>query len=217
MSPSVPASSGRSPAPPPDDWVALFDGTRAAGLHGFGETGFPAGSWVVADGQLRTVPGRAVDLVTDEVFGDFELEFTWRVTAGGNGGVIYRVDEGVQAAWMSGPEYQLLDDAGHPDGGNPRTSAAALYDLIEPGPGKVLAPVGDTNRSRIVVLDGRVEHWLNDAPVVAYDWRSPDVLTRIAASKFSDLPSFMANDVGRIVFQHHGEEVAFGAIRVRRR
>jgi hypothetical protein len=203
-------------SPAVGDWVALFDGTATPGLRAYGGGPFPTGSWRIDDGALTTIPGQPVDLATEETYADFELEFTWRVTPGGNSGVMIRVDEGAQVAWMSGPEYQILDDIGHGDGATPRTSAGALYDLMEPGPAKSLAPVGEDNRSRIVVRDGRVEHWLNDALVLAYTWRGPEVLALIEASKFRDLAGFMAADEGRIVFQHHGEEVAFGLIRVRR-
>jgi hypothetical protein len=198
------------------DWQVLFDGGATTGLRGYGSSAFPSSSWVIRDGLLRTVPGEAVDLVTTETFADFELEFTWQVTPGGNSGLLYRVAEGPEPAWASGPEYQVLDDVGHPDGANPRTAAAALYDLIEPGPSKALAPVGDDNSGRIVAQDGHVEHWLNGELVVAYDWRGPEILARIAASKFRDVPQFMTRDDGHIVIQHHGEKVAYRLVRVRR-
>jgi Domain of Unknown Function (DUF1080) len=201
------------------DWRVLFDGTTVAGLRSYGEAALGAGtlpaSWVVADGRLRTIAGTGVDLVTTDVFGDFELELTWAMTHGANSGVMYRVIESADPSWASGPEYQLLDDAGHPDGANPLTSAGALYGLIAPGPGKHLAPVGDDNESRIVVRDGHVEHWLNGEQVVAYDWRSDEMLALIAASKFRDSPAFMTADEGRVAFQHHGQEMSFGSIRIR--
>lgn len=198
------------------DWQVLFDGAETDGLRGYGAETFPTDSWRVADGLLQSVPGQAVDMITVETYGDFELEFTWQVSPGGNSGVIYRVEESAQPAWTSGPEYQVLDDVRHPDGGNARTSAGSLYDLIEPAPSKVLAPAGEENSGRIVIRDDRVEHWLNGEPVVAYEWRGADVLARIAASKFRDLPSFMAADAGHVVIQHHGEEVAYALIRIRR-
>jgi len=197
------------------DWHVLFDGETTIGLRGYGQVTFPDASWQVREGLLRTVPGRAVDLVTDDTYGDFELEFTWRATPGGNSGVLYRVVESAELSWTSGPEYQILDDIGHADGADPRTSAGALYGLLEPADDKVLAPVGDDNSGRIVVRGGHVEHWLNDRLLVEYDWRSPAMLARIAESKFRDHPAFMTADNGHIVIQHHGEEVAYGRIRVR--
>jgi hypothetical protein len=213
-----PATSASS-ASGDDGWQVLFDGTAVAGLRPYGDPDAVSGqlptSWTIRDGRLWTIAGGGVDLVTDDVLGNFELEFTWAVTPGGNSGVMYHVVESAEPSWTSGPEYQLLDDSGHPDGADPTTSAAALYDLIAPGPGKRLAPVGEDNESRIVVRDGHVEHWLNGERVVAYDWRSDDVLALAAASKFRDDPAFMAANEGRVAFQHHGQEVSFGQIRIR--
>ena len=199
----------------PGEWEVLFDGAATGALRGYGRNGFPAERGVVEDGELRTVPGSGIDLVTRETFGDFEIEFDWRVAPGGNSGVMYRVTETSEPAWTSGPEYQVLDDALHPDGSDPATSAAALYDLIAPATNKRLEPVGSFNRGRIVVRDGRVEHWLNGELVVTFGWDNPAVRDVVAASKFAEFKGFMAAESGHIVFQHHGEEAAFRDIRIR--
>ena len=196
-------------------WIALFDGSSTAALRGYGAEDFPT-SWVVEDGELHAVPGAGVDLITRETFGDFELEFEWRVSPGGNSGVLYRVVEGDAPSWTTGPEYQVLDDGEHPDGGDPLTSAAALYGLIAPNSDKRLEAVGTFNTGRIVVHDGQVEHWLNGSRVVDYEWNGADVRTLVGASKFRDLPGFMAADAGGVVLQHHGEEVWFRNVRIRR-
>jgi hypothetical protein len=174
-----------------------------------------ADRWVVEAGELRTVPGSGIDLVTRDTYGDFELEFEWRVAPGGNSGVMYRVVETAEAAWTTGPEYQVLDDALHPDGRDPTTSAASLYDLIAPPTNKRLERVGSFSRGRIVIRDGGVEHWLNGERVVSYDWDGSTVRELVAASKFADLDGFMAAEDGQVVFQHHGEEAAFRNIRIR--
>lgn len=194
----------------------LFDGQTVAGLQAYGGGPVPTDRWTVADGALRTIEGPGTDLVTQETFLDVELEFSWAVAPGGNSGVMIAVQDRDAPTWTSGPEYQLLDDAGHPDGTDPTTSTAALYGLLAPDPAPRLAPVGALNRSRIVVVDGRVEHWLDDELVLTYDWDDPDLRAAIAASKFAAEPAFMAEREGRIAFQHHGESVWFTSIRVRR-
>jgi Domain of Unknown Function (DUF1080) len=163
--------------------------------------GFPVDRWAIEDGELRTVPGSGVDLIIRDTFGDFELEFEWRVAAAGNSGVIYRVVETTEPAWATGPEYQVLDDEQHPDGRDPTTSAAALYGLIASSPNKRLEPVGSFNRGRIVVRDGRVEHWLNDERMVSYDWDGSAIRELMAASKFAGFERFMAAESGHIAFQ----------------
>jgi hypothetical protein len=212
---TAPTSPSASQQPSETGWIDLFDGVRTAGLRGYGQATFPADRWVIEAGRLMTVPGPGTDLVTEDTYGDFELEFTWAVEQGGNSGVMYGVAEGDQPAWTTGPEYQLLDDMGHPDGSNPATSAASLYALIAPAPTRTLHPYGELNEGLIVVRDGHVEHWLNGDLAVAYDWGSDDIRARIEASKFRDLPGFMATPTGRIVVQHHGEGAWFERIRVR--
>jgi Domain of Unknown Function (DUF1080) len=93
-------------------WIALFDGSSTAALRGYGAEAFPT-SWVVEDRELHALPGTGLDLITRETFGDFELEFEWRVSPGGNSGVIYRVVESDAPSWTTGPEYQVLDDGEH--------------------------------------------------------------------------------------------------------
>jgi hypothetical protein len=198
-----------------EGWIVLFDGSATAALRGYRQESIPA-SWAVEEGELHALPGPGVDLITRDTFADFELEFDWRVSQAGNSGVLYRVVESDTPSWTSGPEYQVLDDAGHPDGKDSRTSAAALYGLIAPNASKRLEPVGTFNTGRIVVHDGHVEHWLNGTRVVEYDWGGADLRALIGASKFRELPAFMAAEAGGVVIQHHGEEVWFRNVRIRR-
>jgi hypothetical protein len=198
----------------PPAWQTLHDGQGTTALRAYGGDSFPADRWFAEDDALRTVPGPGIDLVTREAYGDFELEFEWRVAPGGNSGVLYRVLESADPAWTTGPEYQVLDDHLHPDGGRPETSAGALYDLLAPADARI-EPVGTWNTGRIVVLEGRVEHWLNGTRVLEYGWDDPGIRERIASSKFAELAGFMRQPRGHIVLQHHGEEASFRRIRVR--
>jgi hypothetical protein len=196
--------------------TALFTGKDTSAWRGYKQSGFPTNNWVIDNGALKTVPGKAVDLTTRETYKDFDLSFEWKVPPGGNSGVMYNVQETGDAPWHTGPEYQVLDDAKHPDGRNPKTSAGSLYALIAPNAKKTLKPVGEWNQSRIVSKNGHVEHWLNGANVVEFDWNGADVRAEIKKSKFKDMPTFMGHTEGHIVFQHHGEEVWYRNIRVKK-
>jgi hypothetical protein len=162
------------------------------------------------------VPGKSVDLISVDQFEDFELEFEWKVAPGGNSGVMYRVAETGSAPYQTGPEYQVLDDSKHPDGRNPKTSAGSLYALIAPPEDKKLKPVGEFNQSRIVFKKGKVEHWLNGAKTVEYEWGSEEVKGLIAKSKFAPMKEFMTRKEGHVDFQHHGQEAWFRNMRIRR-
>jgi hypothetical protein len=194
-------------------WTNLFDGKTLAGWKSY--SGGPIGSqWVVEDGAIHLAAGGGGNIVTEKEFGDFELQFQWKVAPGANSGVMYRVRPGDKAPYMSGPEYQVLDDTGHRNGSDPKTSAAALYGLIA-GAEKELQPVGEWNTGKIVVKGNHVEHWLNGRKVVAADVGTDAWRVLIADSKFKEWPQFAAAPRGMICLQDHGDKVWFRDLKIR--
>ena len=198
-------------------WKVLFNGTSTEAFRQFKKDAFPKKGWEMVDGTLHVkAGGGAGDLVTQEQFGDFELECDWKVAPGANSGVMYRVSEDPKEPWQTGPEYQVLDDSRHGDGRNPKTSASALYALVAANSEKSLKPVGEWNKARIVVRGWAVEHWLNGKKVVSIDLASPAARELIAQSKFKDYPKFARESVGHLCFQDHGDDAWYRNIRVRR-
>jgi hypothetical protein len=199
------------------EWEILFGGKGPNKLRGYQMERFPSENWVVEGDALKTVPGKAVDLITTEKYKDFELELEWKVAEGGNSGVMYNVVEGAGPSYTTGPEMQILDDARHPDGREPKTTAGALYGMLAPNAKKKLNPAGQWNKSKIVIKGDLVEHWLNGEKIVEYKWGSEEMKRWIANSKFKDMPEFAkAKEGGHITIQHHGEEAWFRNIRIRR-
>ncbi|HUG42090.1 MAG TPA: DUF1080 domain-containing protein [Longimicrobiales bacterium] len=200
--------------PDADGWITLFDGTDLAAWRGYGRTDVPA-AWQVRDGLMTVVPGRdGGDIITRDRFGDFELALDWRVGPAGNSGVFYRAIEGPEAIWHAAPEMQVLDDAGHQDGGSDITSAGALYALYPPT-ARVVRPAGEWNQARIVARGPHVEHWLNGTKIVEYEASSDDWIARVRRSKFVEQPGFGEARSGHIGLQDHGDTVWFRDIRVR--
>jgi len=196
-------------------WVLLFDGESTQGWKGLGRDEFPAKGWNVEGGCLHHVnQGGGGDIMTTEAFGDFELEFEWRVSKAANSGVKYRVQDGGTAYQAFGPEYQVLDDERHLNGMASETSAGALYDLVPAGE-KTLAPITDFNRGRIVSAGGRIEHWLNGQRVLEIDLASERWRRALADSKFSGTADFGRAPSGHIALQDHGDEVWFRSIKLR--
>ena len=198
------------------EWIVLFDGKLTGKLRAYKQKEFPTNNWVIDGDALKTIPGKAVDLITVDKFEDVELEFEWKVQPGGNSGIMYRVAETEGPSWHTGPELQILDDSKHPDGKNPKTTAGSLYALIAPNAKKKLKPVGEFNSTKLIMKGNHVEHWLNGEKVVEYEWGSPEVKELIKQSKFAKLPRFMKEPNGHITFQHHGEEAWFRKMRVRK-
>jgi Domain of Unknown Function (DUF1080) len=196
-------------------WRLLFDGKSTKGWRGYKKTEVPA-SWKVVKGVL-TLDGKGGDLMTEEQFGDFELSIDWKIAPGGNSGLMYRVAEIDGPPYMTGPEYQLLDDAGHPDanaGHNGDHKAGALYDVYPPAKAVVL-PAGQWNRTKIVLQGNHVEHWLNGEKVVEAELGSADWNTRVAASKWKKAAQYGKIAKGHIDLQDHGDKIEFRSIKVR--
>lgn len=209
------SSNGLTVAEREAGWRPLFDGQTSGGWRGFKQAGFPDKGWAIEEGCLKVkAKGGGGDIVTDETFGDFELELEWRVAEGANSGIMYRVSEKEDAVWRTGPEYQILDDSKHHDGGNPKTSAAALYGLIE-AQDKLLRPVGEFNQARIVARGSQVEHWLNGVRVVSYDLASAEWKGMVADSKFASFKFFGQMPQGHIALQDHGDDVWYRNIKIR--
>jgi len=195
-----------------EGWTLLFDGATTRGWRGYRRADMPAG-WQVEDGALTRV-AEAGDIITEGMFGDFELALEWKVAPGGNSGIFFRVTEEGEYSYHTGPEMQVLDDAAHRDGQSRLTSAGAAYGLY-PAPAGVVKPAGEWNAARLVVHGPHVEHWLNGVKLLEYELQSPDWEARVAASKFTEWPGYGRAPRGHIALQDHGDRVAFRSIKLR--
>ena len=196
------------------EWTVLFDGKIVKGLRAYKQSGFPD-SWEIVDGTLKTIPGHGVDLISDEIYKNFELELEWKVPEGGNSGIFYFATEEGDNIWQSAPEMQVLDDEKHTDGENTLTSAGALYAMIAPST-SVVNPVGSFNQVRIKVKDNHVEHWLNGTKIVEYVYGSDMMWDLVAKSKFSTMPQFAKASEGHIGLQGDHGVIWYKNIRIRR-
>lgn len=206
-------------------WKLLFDGRTMNGWRGAYRNGLPSRGWEVRDGALAVNESGGDeaafggDLVTIDEYSNFELLVDFKLTEGANSGIKYFVIEAEPKTPGSakGLEYQLLDDARHPDaklGINGNRTCASLYDLI-PAVNKPPVPIGDWNRARILVQGTHVEHWLNGVKVLEFERGSPEFLAHKAESKFKDIPGFGEYPAGHILLQDHGNRVFFRNIKIR--
>lgn len=193
-------------------WQLLFDGKTIEHWRGYRRDALPKG-WQVVDGAITRVDS-AGDIVSTKQYRDFELTLEWKVAEGGNSGIFWRVSEDQEYPWESGPEMQVLDDARHPDGRSPLTSAGALYGLYPSRHGIVHA-AGEWNAVRILVQGTHVEYWLNGVKLVEAEIGSKDWNARLAQSKFATMPRYGRNPTGHIGLQDHGDRVAFRNIKIR--
>ena len=199
-------------------WKLLFDGQTTAGWRNFksSEIG-PA--WKVENGTLTLEAGgdeKGGDIITDQPYENFELSLEWKIEENGNSGIIYHVleEEQYDRVWHTGPEMQILDDKGHPDGKIEKHQAGDLYDLIECEVVTVNPP-NEWNKIRVISNNGRVEHWQNGRKVVEYNMDDPSWKTLIEGSKFKEMPGFGTSKKGHISLQDHGDRVWFKNIKIR--
>lgn len=216
------ASAGRagdlnqlSAAEQKDGWRLLFNGRDLDGWRTYNPGGKIGDGWAVEDSLLiKKAKQRGGDMMTRETFNDFELSWEWRMSKNGNNGIKYFILEERKAT--IGHEYQMLDDAGHPDGRHgPIRQTASFYYVLPPAPDKPLKPVGEWNHSRIVVRGDHVEHWLNGAKVLEYDCGSAEVMKGVAGSKFKKVEGFGKKVRGHILLTDHGDECAFRNVKLR--
>jgi hypothetical protein len=213
-------------------WRLLWDGKTSTGWRGAKLDGFPESGWNMEDGILSvdeteglesTGPG---DIVTLEGFSNFELQFEFRLSEGANSGVKYFVDPDLNLGPGSaiGCEFQILDDAVHPDaklGVNGNRTLGSLYDLITAenlqtdGRAKQFKGIGQWNQGRIVSNDGHVEHWLNNEKVIEFNRFTQTFRALVAYSKYKIWDGFCQWPDGRILLQDHGNEVSYRSIKVR--
>lgn len=196
-------------------WKSLFNGTDLAGWKGY-KTDKPGANWQVVNGELTLTAGGAGDIMTVEQFGPFELSLEWKISPNGNSGIIYliREDASTDSTYMTGPEMQVLDNDGHPDGKYPSHRAGALYDLEVPPDGAV-KPVGEWNEAVVRFTGTEIEHWLNGKLVAESSYGDEAWKAKVAGSKFKQWPLFGTFASGHIALQDHGDRVWYRNIRIR--
>jgi hypothetical protein len=197
-----------------EGWQLLFNGKDLSNFRKFRSDHEPGPGWQIQDGILTKadkIPGG--DIVTKEKYGDFTLSWEWKISPKGNNGIKYLVVE--ERPNAAGPEYQMLDDTGHPDAKvGPKRQTACLYDILPPAEDKPLKPVGEWNSSKIVVNGKSVEHWLNGALVLTYELESDALMAAIAKSKFAKAEGFGKKVDGHIMLTDHTDECSFRNMKI---
>ncbi len=196
-----------------DGFQNLFDGKSIEHWTGFKQDRPPAKGWVVRDAAIvHEAKGGGGDLVTREMYGDFDFRFSFRISERGNSGVMWHVTEEGEQTYFTGAEYQVIDDINVKPG--KLHGVAALYDLVPANQPNIL-PAGSWNQGRIVVKQGRLHHYLNGKKVVDCPCQGSEWTDLIQNSKFKNWPFGKAKE-GRMALQDHGDEVAFRNLRIKR-
>ncbi len=207
----------------PSEWISLFDGETFNGWEMYGEEPFTE-HWKIVDGTISCNQGAGESntgfnrsVMTTRDFGNFELELEYKIAKGGNSGVFYHVveKEGWGHDYVSGPEYQILDDEFSRSESEPYKMLASSYAMYPAAATKKPNPFMEWNKVKIVYKEGHVEHWLNGEKVLEFEEGSEDWLAKKAAGKWANADSYAASKTGRISLQNHGDEVYYRNIKIK--
>jgi len=205
-------------------WISLFDGKTTKGWHKYGG-GQVGEAWKVKNGELFLdtlgtddwkIKGGG-DIVTDTEFENFHLKLEWKISKGGNSGIMFYVQEDTalyKNSYETGPEMQVLDNDGHPDGKIHKHRAGDLYDLI-PCKVETVRPYGQWNKAEVIADHGKLTFILNGTKVVETTMWDRAWKDMIFKSKFNQWPAFGTFKKGKICLQDHGNLVWYRNIQIR--
>ena len=208
-----------------EGWQLLFDGKTTNGWRKFNSKTIGS-AWRVGDGCLYLDPTfkddwqikNGGDIVTDQSFGDFDLKLEWKIEQNGNSGIMFFVVEDTakyKYPWETGPEMQVLDNVGHPDGKYIKHRAGDLYDLITSAP-ETVKPYNQWNAVEVKSYKGQLDFWLNGEHILSTELWGDSWKNLIAGSKFKSMPDFGLSHTGKISLQDHGNKVWFRNIKIRK-
>ena len=203
-----------------EGWHLLFDGKTLNGWRDYNGDSLTA-PWFVEDGMIQAKGSGADEhgyIVTDKEYENFELSWDWKIAKGGNSGVIYHVVENpkFKVPYVTGPEYQLIDNLGFPEPLEDWQKTAADYAMHVPDTTKlIIKPAGEWNSSKIVFDNGHVEHWLNGQKVVEFEAWTDDWFERKNNGKWADAPEYGLAHRGVICLQDHGSAAWLKNIKIK--
>lgn len=235
--PALIAGSAPVDGPPPNTlsaaekaggWTLLFDGKSFDGWRNYKKEGVSDG-WTIEDGAMVRNGNGAGDLITAEKYDDFEMVLDYKISKGGNSGLMFLVTEDNPQPWHSGPEVQIQDNVDGRDG----QKSGWLYQLHESAKisearmGKgvradsesrvdATRPAGQWNQIYLRVTKSGGAVLMNGLPYYQFVVGSDDWNRRVANSKFAQFPGFAKAETGHICLQDHGNLVSFRNIKIRK-
>ncbi len=202
-------------------WVLLFDGATTNGWHSYNKNSVTK-NWKVQDGAIVMDPklkddNNAGDIVTNNEYKNYEFATDWKISEGGNSGIIFDIKEDpkFRDTYNTGAEMQVLDNIKADDNKKENHLAGLLYDMHGTAALSKPKPAGEWNQARIIQNNGHLTFYFNGIKTVDVQEGSAEWKNMIANSKFKTWTNFMTSPNGRIAFQDHGHEVAFRNVKIR--
>lgn len=205
-----------------EGWILLFDGKTTKGWHTYLRD--TVGSkWQVKDGALIFDPTQPAngggDIVTNNVYENYELNLEWKVAKGSNSGIIFDVQEDAKYpnTYLTGPEMQVLDNIDAADNKKQNHLAGCLYDLAGDASVSKPVPVGGWNKVRLIQNKGHLTFYLNgiktfDGQMGSAEWNNMIANSKFAGKAFQDFGKVAK---GRIALQEHPGSSSWRNIKIK--
>jgi hypothetical protein len=199
-------------------WKLLFDGNNLNGWRAYQNK--QSNSWSVKDGVMYCKGSSTdksdlrSDMITDKQYENFDLSIDWKISPQGNSGILYMVTEEFKAAYLSGPEYQIIDDLNFPQKLEDWQKTGANY-AMDAAPTAAPNAVGQWNTTRIVVNKGHVQHWLNGKKLLDFQMWTDEWKKKKTEGKWKDAPGYGVSKKGHIALQDHGSEAWFKNLKIK--
>ena len=200
-------------------WKLLFDGKTASSWRNYKKQELSEG-WKVVDGALVRDGKSAGDIVTKEKYKYFELSLEYKISEGGNSGLMFHVTEDNPAPWHSGPEVQIQDNVA----GKDPQKAGWLYQMFKPVPPSwtkesgtldATRPAGQWNQLFLRIAPNKCEVSMNGMLYYTFNLGDAKWNDLVSKSKFAAYPGFGKAGEGYICLQDHGNLVSFRDIKIR--
>jgi len=199
-----------------EGWMLLFDGKTTKGWRGANKDKFPDKGWIVENGMLTILPaGEGGDIISNDMYSNFELSFDFKSPVNSNSGFKYFVlEDSYKAGTALGLEYQTHDTGKRPFDDQDKHTLGCLYELLQATNRKANLP-GEWNNARIISKGTKVEHWLNGILVLSYERGGEQFRNAVAKSKFSVYPNFGETKKGHLLIQDHNDRTDFRNIKIK--
>jgi hypothetical protein len=206
-----------------EGWALLFDGASLDQWRNFNAEGLTG--WQVVDGTIQA-DGSGSDasgyIVSNKEYENFHLSVDWKLSEGGNSGLLYHVVERpeFEVPYVTGPEYQLIDKEGY-EAATGETlldwqSLGVDYAMHLPNlEGVKINPPGQWNNSEIVFDNGHVEHWMNGVKILEFEAWTDDWFARRESGKWEMAPEYGLAHRGLICLQDHGYPASFRNVKIK--
>ena len=209
-----------------DGWQLLFDGETLDCWKDY--NGTELHNWTVVDGCIQAAGSGSDEsgyMVTRQQFDNFILSWDWKLSKGGNSGMLYHVVERPTFAvpYVTGPEYQLIDDKGWEEANDPTKleqwqRCGVDYAMYLPDfdvRDSIMNPQGEWNNSVIVFDNGHVEYYMNGTLMVEFEAWTDDWFERKNSGKWTMAPEYGLAQKGVICLQDHGYPASFRNIKIK--